>query len=64
MGREKIVGKYAKQLTTEERRRVASVTQGASGRDIKAFCEQAERRWASQVASSSFASLCAPLWSR
>lgn len=52
MCREKIVGQYAKQLTVEERRKVASVTQGASGRDLKAVCEQAERRWAYQVASS------------
>eukprot|EP00884_Botryococcus_braunii_P018009 jgi/Botrbrau1/4892/Bobra.118_1s0006.1 len=47
--RQLIIAKYAKQLSAEGRQKVAGVTAGASGRDLKAICEQAERRWASQI---------------
>lgn len=44
-----ILGKYAKQLTKAEGKKLASVTHGFSGRDLKAICEHAERCLASQV---------------
>ncbi|KAL4628275.1 hypothetical protein ACB092_05G225500 [Castanea dentata] len=47
--RQAIVAQYAKQLTEPELEEVARVTEGMSGRDIRDFCQQAERSWASKV---------------
>ncbi|XP_065637737.1 uncharacterized protein LOC111998138 [Quercus suber] len=47
--RQAIIAQYAKQLTEPELKEVARVTEGMSGRDIRDFCQQAERSWASKV---------------
>jgi len=44
-GRAMIFGRYAKQLTEGELRRLGHVAEGLSGRDILNVCKSAERRW-------------------
>lgn len=40
---------YAKHLGLSEHTTLARTTKGMSGRDLRAVCESAERRWASEV---------------
>ncbi|EPS69768.1 hypothetical protein M569_04996 [Genlisea aurea] len=47
--REAIVGQYAKHLTRSEMSGIAALAEGMSGRDIRDFCQQAERHWASKI---------------
>eukprot|EP00963_Diacronema_lutheri_P011720 scaffold1440_cov332-Pavlova_lutheri.AAC.20 len=47
--RSKILVSFARQLNEEEIRRLAGLTEGMSGRDLRDLCENAERRWASKV---------------
>lgn len=44
-GRRSIIHRYAKHLTDEELESLASNTVGLSGRNIRDFCQRAERRW-------------------
>lgn len=44
-----ILAQYAKHLTDQDREKIATESDGMSGRDIKAFCADAERRWASLI---------------
>ncbi|RDX82501.1 hypothetical protein CR513_36697, partial [Mucuna pruriens] len=47
--RQEIASKYAKHLSKTELDELARVTQDMSGRDIRDFCQQAERSWASKI---------------
>ncbi|GMH39592.1 hypothetical protein BSKO_07490 [Bryopsis sp. KO-2023] len=44
-----IIEQYAKHLSRDEVVRVAEVTKGMSGRDLRDVCEQTERSWASKI---------------
>lgn len=46
--RSAVIGRYAKQLTQDERNALAGASAGMSCRDLKEVCEHAERRWASK----------------
>lgn len=46
--RTKIFGRYAKQLNEEQLRKLAELSEGMSGRDIRDSCEIAERSWVSK----------------
>ncbi|OAO17988.1 ATPase [Blastocystis sp. ATCC 50177/Nand II] len=46
--RAKIFGRYAKQLNEEQLRKLAELSEGMSGRDIRDSCEIAERSWVSK----------------
>ena len=43
-----IFGNYAKQLSENELKELANLSEGVSGRNIKDICEHSERRWASK----------------
>ncbi|MCO5589180.1 hypothetical protein L7F22_043146 [Adiantum nelumboides] len=47
--REEIAAQYARHLTPDELTAIAASTEGMSGRDLRDICQQAERRWASEV---------------
>ncbi len=47
--RVKIFAKYIKHLTIEQIKKLAEISEGFSGRNIKDTCEMAERRWARQL---------------
>ncbi|KAI3424892.1 hypothetical protein D9Q98_008276 [Chlorella vulgaris] len=44
-----ILMQYAKHLGLSEHTTLARTTKGMSGRDLRAVCESAERRWASEI---------------
>ena len=45
----KILKLYAKHLSDDELRQLASITDGLSGRNLKDLCQSAERHWAATV---------------
>lgn len=47
--RKAIIKDYAQQLGEPDVAALAAATDGASGRDLRVICEQAERTWASQA---------------
>jgi DNA polymerase III delta prime subunit len=47
--RAKILKLYAKHLTEDDLRQLASITEGLSGRNLKDLCQAAERHWAANV---------------
>ncbi|KAG0567532.1 hypothetical protein KC19_7G141400 [Ceratodon purpureus] len=47
--REEIASQYARHLSSNDLKTLATVSDGMSGRDIHDVCQQAERRWASKV---------------
>ncbi len=44
-----IFARYARQLSDDDRRQLAEMTSGFSGRDIRDVCEQTERQWAARL---------------
>ncbi|PJZ86580.1 AAA family ATPase [Leptospira harrisiae] len=46
--RSKILEGYAKQLKPNERQKLAEILDGASGRNLKDYCDYVERRWITQ----------------
>lgn len=44
-----ILRQYAQQLSEKDIHKIASVTEGMSGRDLRDICEVAERHWASLI---------------
>nr|WP_244242127.1 ATP-binding protein [Leptospira kanakyensis] len=46
--RSKILEGYAKQLEPKDRQRLAESLEGASGRNLKDYCDYVERRWITQ----------------
>ena len=50
--RKAIFAMYAKQLSCEEHETLGQNTEGASARDIKEICENAERNWAQKLISN------------
>jgi ATP-dependent 26S proteasome regulatory subunit len=46
--RAKILKLYARHLTDEQVRQIASITDGLSGRNLKDLCQAAERHWAAE----------------
>ena len=46
--RTKILEGYAKQLDKKEREQIADLLKGASGRNLKDYCDYVERRWVTQ----------------
>lgn len=49
MCRAAIFARYARQLSDEEHKQLAAMTDGFSGRDIRDVCEQTERQWAARL---------------
>ena len=46
--RREILALYAKHLSPSEHASLATLSDGASGRDLRDICEQAERKWAAR----------------
>jgi len=55
-----MIGYYAKHLTEEERRSLARLCDGRSGREIEDGCGTAERMWATELVMSGAQQASAP----